>query len=257
MRVPVGSRHGWRRGSWLGCTIVSVDPGPRTWNVTSSDPMRMSSPSARWIGAVTREFPRNVPFLLPKSSSIVPPRCDHQPCVTPRHRRLVQPDLDIGIAPDHMFTGGKRKASPAPLQPARGSRAVRSSGVRDVKRLTAERIAESVRCSDEKRTSSTVSEGLTNLSDQVREIRLGDERFRPQPLLQHVFRKNLRPIQDQRPQQLESLRRQMDVVASARQLPRVEIEHEWAEAERHGSCLDKTCGFPGNPLRLARAWSIS
>ena len=159
---------------------------------------------------------------------------------TSSHRRLVQSDFNIGIAPDHMFTCGKRKALTAPLQPAQGSGAFGCSGVRDVKRLTAERIAESVRCSHEKRTSRTVSEGLTNLSDQVGEIRLGNERFGPQPLLQRVLRKNLRPIQDQRSQQLESLRRQVDVVTSSRQLSRVQIEDEWAKAERHGSCLDKT-----------------
>ena len=34
--------------------------------------MWMASPSASWIGAVTRSLPRNVPFLLPKSSSTAP-----------------------------------------------------------------------------------------------------------------------------------------------------------------------------------------
>ena len=53
---------------------VSVDPSDaRSWKVTSSDPMRMASPSASWTGAVTRSLPRKVPFLLPKSSSTVPP----------------------------------------------------------------------------------------------------------------------------------------------------------------------------------------
>ena len=36
------------------------------------------------------------------------------------------------------------------------------------------------------------------------------------------------------------------LVAPARKLPRVEIEHEGTEPERHRGRLDKTCSFPAS-----------
>src|SRR5262249_34279588 len=53
----------------VGSTFVSVVPEALRWNVISCDPMRMWSPSTSAMGAPTRSAPRNVPFLLPKSSS--------------------------------------------------------------------------------------------------------------------------------------------------------------------------------------------
>src|SRR6266540_4217247 len=57
--------HGNAQDYRAGCASVSVDPRPaRTWKVTSTDPMRMESPSVSWTGEVMR--------LLPRSSSSVP-----------------------------------------------------------------------------------------------------------------------------------------------------------------------------------------
>ena len=53
--------------------------------------------------------------------------------------------------------------------------------------VTAERVAESVRGSDEQRSAGPVAERLANLGDQVREVGLGDERVGPEPLLQRGF----------------------------------------------------------------------
>jgi carboxypeptidase family protein len=77
------------------------------------------------------------------------------------------------------------------------------------------------------------------LCDQVREIGLDDERVRPEPLLQIVFGQGVRAIEDQRRQQVERLWREVDLTPVPRQLPRVDIEHERSEAERHGEADDR------------------
>ena len=178
--------------------------------------------------------------------------------MTPRDRRRVQPDLDIGIASDDVFSDGQREALPAPLEPAQGSDAVwlqRSSATWWRHRRTRSRIRAPFarkegfepRSPSASRISATRFErfaSATNVSGQRR-------------CCSTSFDRTFGRSRIERSQQLERLRRQVNVAASARQLSRVEIEDEWAEAERHGSCLEKTCGFPGNPLRLARAWSLS
>src|SRR6185295_4727692 len=96
------------------------------------------------------------------------------------------------------------------------------------------------------------------LGDEIGKIRLRHECFGPQALLQRRLGHHFRALEDERRQQLERFGRQVLLAAVPRQLPGVEIEGEWAEANSHSSGpLRKTCGMPGCPLRLCSNRSLS
>ena len=87
-----------------GCVCVSVDlERARTWKVTSSDPMWMASPSA----SCDRRGDALAAAERAVLAAEVLEHCSfgrhHQPRVTARHRRRVEPDLDIGIASDDVL----------------------------------------------------------------------------------------------------------------------------------------------------------
>ena len=146
-------------------------------------------------GAVTRSPPRNVPFLLPKSSSIAP-----SAVTTSRawRRETVEASSLTSTSGSRPTTcspvdSGNRRV--APLEPARRLRPTRArAGRRAVDRLAAERIAESVRGADEHRRAGAIAERFANLGHQVRKIGFGHERVGPEPLLQHGLRQHLRTI---------------------------------------------------------------
>jgi hypothetical protein len=52
-----------------------------------------------------------------------------------------------------------------------------------------------------------VAERGPNLGDEIREVGFGDERVRPQPLLQDSLRERVRPLGGERREQFESLGR--------------------------------------------------
>lgn len=54
-----------------GC-VSSESNAVRARNVNSTEPTRIASPSASWIGAETNSVPRKVPFLLTNASSTAP-----------------------------------------------------------------------------------------------------------------------------------------------------------------------------------------
>ena len=78
-----------------------------------------------------------------------------------------------------------------------------------------------------------VAECFTKFGNEIGEIRLGDERCRPETFLQSGLGKDLRTIQYERGEQIEGLGLEMNLATRACQLPRVEIEGEWAEANPH------------------------
>ena len=78
-----------------------------------------------------------------------------------------------------------------------------------------------------------VAECFPNFGNEIGEIRLGDERCRPETFLQGGLGEDLRTIQHERGEEVERLGRKMNLATSACQLPRVEIEGEWAEANPH------------------------
>ena len=97
-----------------GRTCVSVDiAGARTWKVTSSDPMRIASPSASRTGDGDA-------LAAAKRAVLAAEILEHrafgghdEPRVTAGDRRRVEPDLDVGIASDDVLAQRRGKA-PAP-----------------------------------------------------------------------------------------------------------------------------------------------
>src|SRR5687768_8394341 len=90
-----------------------------------------------------------------------------------------------------------------------------------------------------------------DLSDQAEQARLGDERLGPEPRLKVGFRDRPRPVLHEQQQQLERLRRDVDLGTLLEQLPCIEIEGELPEAEAVPRCH-------GRPLyRAARLVQFS
>jgi hypothetical protein len=101
------------------------------------------------------------------------------------------------------------------------------------RRIAAKRVAESVRGSNVHRPARGVAECFPNLGHQVGEIRLRDERCRPETFLQGGLGEDLRTIQQERDEQVERLGRKVHLATFTCQLPCVEIEGERAEADPH------------------------
>ena len=107
-----------------------------------------------------------------------------------------------------------------------------------------------------------VVECVANFSHEVGQIRLGDERGRPQTFLEHRLGEDLRSIEREYGEQVERLGREMNLPTAARHLPGVEVENERAEDDPHNQWplmllpaeFDEvslsTCEFPGSVLRL-------
>jgi hypothetical protein len=78
------------------------------------------------------------------------------------------------------------------------------------------------------------TKSVTDLADEVGEIRFDDERVFPQTIQQHRFRQRPRPVFDQDLEQLERLGRQRDSIAAAEQLVCVGVEDKVAKGNAHG-----------------------
>ncbi len=74
-----------------------------------------------------------------------------------------------------------------------------------------------------------VAEGAPDLGDEIGEVRLGDERSRPQPLQEVRLGQGLGALCDEHRQQLESLGSEVNFHPAAPELARVEIEDKWPE----------------------------
>ena len=88
------------------------------------------------------------------------------------------------------------------------------------------RIAEPVDCAHEARMRRIISEGLSNLGDEIHQILLDHEGVGPEALLKGDLRECLGSIRDEHLQQLIRFRSERDTLASSKQLPRVQIQHE-------------------------------
>ena len=99
--------------------------------------------------------------------------------------------------------------------------------------MTRERVAEAVRGTDKTWRARAIASRLADFRNQIRQIRLGDEGVRPQPLLEFGFREDARAHIDQRGEELERLRRQVHAASITQQLPRIAVERERTEGRRH------------------------
>src|SRR6185436_4298612 len=110
-------------------------------------------------------------------------RRHQEPRVPAGHGRLVEPDLHIGIATDYVLTDREWQPTSVPLEPARGTcqGLVARPGYLGI---GAKRVAKSMRRSNVHRCPRGVAECFPKFSHEVGEIRLGDERGRPETFLQ-------------------------------------------------------------------------
>src|SRR4051794_12398050 len=99
--------------------------------------------------------------------------------------------------------------------------------------VSAKRIAEAVHGPYVDRGASGVTERRANLGHQIREVGFFDDGISPDALEQLSLGERFRTIQHERRQQLERLRLEVNFAAGLRELPRVEIQCERAEANLH------------------------
>jgi hypothetical protein len=103
--------------------------------------------------------------------------------------------------------------------------------------LTAERIANRMNRADELGVAPGVLERAPDLGDQHIQVRVHDIRVRPDPPVKVGFVQHVRPLLDQRGQQVERLWRQAYLASPAMQkLPRGRIQGEIRESNPHSRC---------------------
>src|SRR4029453_1885156 len=86
---------------------------------------------------------------------------------------------------------------------------------------------------DQARLLSAVAERSSELDDEVREICVGDERIRPDPIVDVGLRQGLGPTLEQSFQQDEGLRRDGQELPAPEYLPGVRVEEAIPEAQPH------------------------
>ena len=94
-----------------------------------------------------------------------------------------------------------------------------------------------MRGADELRRARPIAEGLAHFGDEIREIGFGDEGLGPEALLQLHFGEHFRAIRDEGQEELERLRREVNLAAALGQLPGVAIEDERTESNLHARIL--------------------
>ena len=127
----------------------------------------------------------------------------------------VQVNRNRGIAADHVVAIGERDAPAAHDEPAADTRW--QVGCVDVD-SAGERIADAVRGPDQRRRRIAIVERPTQLFDETDERRLCHERVGPEPLVQLLLVNDARRFGDEHREQIEGLRREMDVRIAATQL---------------------------------------
>src|SRR3984893_14434563 len=91
--------------------------------------------------------------------------------------------------------------------------------------------------SDEPGPSRRVVQRLANLAYQNGQVRLGDERRRPEPFLQVGLRDRVGAILEEEPAKIERLRRQVPLLVLAKQLARIRIDPEFGKPHLHAGLL--------------------
>ena len=96
-----------------------------------------------------------------------------------------------------------------------------------------EGVSERMYGADEARPARIVSESVAELRHHVRQVGVLDEGRGPEPRAQVRLGHGTRPALEQKLQELERFRREMDGLAVPPELPPVRIEHARPEAQRH------------------------
>src|SRR5207247_20675 len=85
----------------------------------------------------------------------------------------------------------------------------------------------------EPRAAGVILDGCAYLRNEREEIRFRDEDSRPEHFLQLGFRNHSWARLDEKPEQVESFRRKVDLLRSMVQLPRVRVERPPTEDDFH------------------------
>ncbi len=166
------------------------------------------------------------------------------PGVAPRDAGFIEPDAALRVAADHVVAFGQREGALLPDDPesrARTAFAPWRAIVIDC--IAAKRVADAMDGSDVLRVLWIVAEGSANLANQDVEIGLHHIRVRPHQSEQFVLRHDIRPALDKRAQEIECLRRQVDLGSVATYLPRLRVDDKWAESDVHNQRLQNLWNF--------------
>jgi hypothetical protein len=150
----------------------------------------------------------------------------------PRDLRRLEPDAGGRLAPDDMLAVSEWKLATTADQPTPGIPSGRTfpAGIL-FGDLGDKRIAESVHGPDDARAAGRISDAVSNLIDDARQAGVGDEHTGPHAIEQLILRKRTRPRLHEQLQQLERLRRQVDLLPFVKHSPCVEVEATIAETE--------------------------
>ena len=150
--------------------------------------------------------------------------------VAPGDTRRIEKELEIGIASQHVFAFAETRAAVRPRKAESDGGLLAGCVVRwGFGRPHLKRVAKPGDCAHEAWMRRIISEGLSNLGDEIHQVLLDHEGVGPEELLKGDLRECLGSIRDEDLQQLIRLRRERDRVTSPQQLPRVQIQHEVPE----------------------------
>ena len=220
-----------------GChlpTPVCVETGGSTRNVMRTRPSRISSPSASGarrgdpLGPAGRSRscspgPRGWPGRPPPRSGRGAARRS-----ATRTRRLPRP----GVPARSPLPGARSRDRPG--RAAGGCHAPSGQrGVGDLRRLSAEGVAEAVDRPDEAGPARLVAERRPKLADDARQVRLRHDRPRPEPVADLGLGQRPRPALQEQLQELERLRTEGDLLRPAPELPAPDVDREVTEMKDH------------------------
>ena len=179
----------------------------------------------------------------------------HNPGVTPRHLRRVEPHRGVRFSSNDVFTVAEWKRAVAENEVTRKSllwpdRARCGLFVRDI---CDERIAVAVHRTDDVRTTGRIANGAPQLVDRAGQARIGDEDSWPDLVEQLGLGEGARARFDQDLQQLERFGREMYLTRLAKQSPRLQIELTIAETLHRSAVPSGNQKTRRKPSRLTRA----
>src|SRR5678815_2203920 len=90
---------------------------------------------------------------------------------------------------------------------------------------------------DSPRLLGVVAQRFAQLGHEIWKVGVRDERVRPEQTVELVFRHRLRPLLDQRGEEREGFRRDVDWTAFPEDFARVRVEHAVAESKTHSRAL--------------------
>jgi hypothetical protein len=155
--------------------------------------------------------------------------------VAPRHARLVDAHRGVVSAAEEVLARAKHDL----LRPHHHAVLVLDGTARSFAlhpRRAAEGVAEPGHGADEARVAGVVAERLAQPVDEDREVHLGHEGLRPEPIVDRRLGHGVRPAVDQQLEQLEGLGGEVHRAPVAQQLTSLSVEDEPFEADaRHAS----------------------